>query len=140
MSNLTAWELPESIGWPKRKCKKRQNLTKLYGFHTEKDIKSKNARKKKVFILAKDVITERKIWNQSQKQNRPEKGLLLFHPDSGSWSQISWFFLQNVHLVTKYILTEKVSLFISLQAEFKPPPQPLSFGIRPSLLRAIVKT
>ena len=30
-------------------------------FHTEKDLKSKNVRWKKVYILAKDVNTERKF-------------------------------------------------------------------------------
>ena len=30
-------------------------------FHTEKDLKSKNASGKKVYILAKDVNTERKF-------------------------------------------------------------------------------
>ena len=78
MSNLTAWELPESIGWPKRKCKKRQNLTKLYGFHTEKDIKSKNARKKKVFILAKDVITERKFEIKAENKIGMKKACFCF--------------------------------------------------------------
>ena len=50
------------------------------------------------------------------------------------------FFLQKVHLITKYLLPEKISHLTSLQAEIqgggaKRTPQPLSFGERPSLLR-----
>ena len=51
-------------------------------FHTEKDLKSKNVKKEKKYILAKDVNTEKNL-NQSQK-NRPEKSLFLVLPNSGS--------------------------------------------------------
>ena len=64
-------------------------------FHTEKDLKSKNVRDKKVYILAKDInICRRKFF---------------MRPKTGSRSQIAWIFLlQNVHLITKYLLSEKI--------------------------------
>ena len=46
MSYLTAWGLPESKKMQK-KVQKRPNLTKFDDFFTEKDIKSKNARRRK---------------------------------------------------------------------------------------------
>ena len=48
-------------------------------FHTEKDLKSKNVRWKKVYILAKDVNTERKF-----KIKQIKKVYFFVHPNSGS--------------------------------------------------------
>ena len=96
-------------------------------FHTEKDLKSKNVRWKKNYILAKDVN------NFSKKKIGLKKAYFFVRPNSGSWSQIAWIFL------TKYFLPEKINLLTSLQAEIrggpKRQPQPLLFGKRPSLLR-----
>ena len=72
--------------------------------------------RKKVYILAKDVNTERNF--QIKAKKRPEKGLFLVHPNSWSWSQID-FFKESVHLITKYLLPEKVRLLTSLQAEIR---------------------
>ena len=41
------------------------------------------------------------------------------HPNSGSSSQIVWIFLQNVDLITYYLLPEKISLLTFLQAEIR---------------------
>ena len=55
------------------------------------------------------------------------------HPKTGSRSQIAWIFLlQNVHLITKYLLSEKNNLLTSLQGEIKgggrlKAPSPASF-------------
>ena len=46
-------------------------------FQTEKDLKSKNAREKKVYILAKDVYTKRKFQIKPNKF-RSEKGLFFW--------------------------------------------------------------
>ena len=62
MSNLTVWRLPESLGWPKKMQKRR-----MVRFLTKKDLKSKNVRGDKVYILAKDVITERKFEIKAKK-------------------------------------------------------------------------
>ena len=35
------------------------------------------------------------------------------------WEKLAWTFLQNAHLITKYLLPEKISLLTSLQAEIK---------------------
>ena len=48
-----------------------------------------------------------------------KKAYFGMHPNSGSCSQIVFVFLQNVHLITKYILPEKISLLTSLKAEIK---------------------
>ena len=58
-------------------------------FHTEKDLKSKNVRGKKVYILARDVNTENKA-----KQISAWKWPII-------WSvkvKLLGFFLQNVHI------------------------------------------
>ena len=41
------------------------------------------------------------------------------YPNSGSWSQITWTILLNVHLISKYLLPEKISLLSSLQADIR---------------------
>ena len=71
MSCLTAWGPPQ-IGLPK-KVQKRP-LNKQYGFYPEKDLKSKNVKGKKVYILAKDVNTERKFKSKpkSWARKRPD--------------------------------------------------------------------
>ena len=65
------------------------------------------------YILAKDFHSER-ILNQSQKKN-------LFSGAS-QFRQLkskSLDFFQNLHLVTKYLLPEKIRLLTSQQAEIK---------------------
>ena len=56
-------------------------------FHTEKDLKSRNVMGKKVFILAKDVNTERNLELKSQKKIGLKKAYLCSHPNSGSCVQ-----------------------------------------------------
>ena len=86
-----------------------------YGFHTEKDLKSKNF---------KDVNKERKFEFKAIT-NRPEKGRFF----GAVKVKLLGLFLQNVHLITKYLLPEKISLVTSLQAEIKGGGgQPFSFG------------
>ena len=59
-------------------------------------------KRKKVYILAKYVNTERKFEIKA-KTISACKGLFF------GLSQIAWiFFLQNVHLITKYLLSEKI--------------------------------
>ena len=53
MSHLTALGLPESQKKRPKEVQKHINLTDSMAFHTDKDLKSKNDRGKKVFILAK---------------------------------------------------------------------------------------
>ena len=53
---------------------------------TDKDLKSKNFRGKKVYILAKDIDSKRKFEIKAKKI-RLEKGLFLGHPNSGSCVQ-----------------------------------------------------
>ena len=66
---------------------------------TDKDLKSKNFRKKKVTILAKDVDSKRKILNQNQKNFYLKKAYFLGHHNSGSCVQynlIKLFFVTNL--------------------------------------------
>ena len=65
ISRLTAWQLPESQGWPK-KGQKLTNLTKYNAFYIERDLKSKNARGKK-FIFKPRMSLKKENLNQSQK-------------------------------------------------------------------------
>ena len=48
-------------------------------FQTEKDLKSKNVREKKIYILAKEVDIERKFEIKAKKI-RPENGLFFGAP------------------------------------------------------------
>ena len=65
----------------------------------------------KVYILAKDVNTERKFEIKAKK-NRPEKGLFLGAPLFRQFkSNCSDFLLPNYHHIAKYFLHERISLF-----------------------------
>ena len=59
MSCLTAWRLPESPEWP-IKCKNVKICPNNMTVHIDKDLQSNNFRRKKVYILAKDVDSKRK--------------------------------------------------------------------------------
>ena len=108
MSYLTAWGLPESKKMQK-KVQKRPNLTKFDDFFTEKDIKSKNARRR--------------------KKNYTEKGL-FFRCIQMQAVKVKVKLL--VFIFTKYLISEKIfSLYYNL-IKRGASPQPLSFGKRPS--------
>ena len=77
-------------------------MTNNTTLRTDKDLKSKNVRGKKVYILAKDIDTKRKFEIKA-KTNRLENGLFfLDHPNSGSCVQNAYTLLQNIFLYTKY--------------------------------------
>ena len=84
---------------------------------------------KKLIFSAKDANTERKCKIKG-KQILPEKGIFFGAPLFRQKKSNYLDFL-NVHLITKYLLPEKISLRTLLQAEIKP----LLFGKQPSLLR-----
>ena len=81
------------------------------------------------------ITSNKKKIGWKQFNSRTKFGLktayFLVHPNSGSWSQITWIFLQHVYIITKYLLPEKNSLLNSQQADIKrgeellgPPPHP----------------
>ena len=76
MSWLTAWRVPESLGWP-TKCKNVKIWPNNMTFRTDKDLKTKNFRGKKVCILAKDIDSKRKFEIKAKKF-RLEKGLFFW--------------------------------------------------------------
>ena len=71
-SCLTACRVLEWLGWPK-KCKSVKFCPNNTTLRTDKDLKSKNARGKKVYILAKNIDSKRKFEIKAKK-NRLEKG------------------------------------------------------------------
>ena len=78
------------------------------------DFKWKNVREK-IYILAKDIDSERKFVIKVKTKFCLKKAYFWVHPNLSSWSRIAWiFFLQNVHLITKYLLPEKNSLLTDI--------------------------
>ena len=102
MSCLTAWRLPESLGWPKKYKIGPTNMA----YYTEKDLKPKDVRGKRFEIKAK----------QKSARKRPIFG---WTPIQAVEVKLLGFLLQNIPLITKYLLPEKISLLTSLQAEMK---------------------
>ena len=54
---------------------------------TDKDLKSKNVREKKVYILPKDMDSKRKFEIKAQKNLAWKRPIFLGHPNSGSCVQ-----------------------------------------------------
>ena len=54
---------------------------------TDKDLKSKNVRGKKVYILAKDIDSKRKFEIKAKKNSAWKRPIFLGHPNSGSCVQ-----------------------------------------------------
>ena len=69
-------------------------------------------RRKSLYVI-KDVNTERK---SEPNKFRPEKGQFFWCTQIQALKvKLLGYFLQNVHLITKYLLSEKISLLTSLQ-------------------------
>ena len=51
---------------------------------TDKDLKSKNLRRKKVYILVKDIDAKRKFVIKARKKFGLKKAYFFGHPNSGS--------------------------------------------------------
>ena len=103
--DCSAWRLPESQKRPK-KCKNVLFWAKSMAFRTEKNLKSKNSRGIKVFILAKDVNTKENFESKPNKC-RLKKGLFFLHPNSGSWSQIAWILFYKMSILQQNIYSLK---------------------------------
>ena len=83
------------------------------------------------------MSTRKKILNQSHKKFGLIKAYCLLKLKSNCLI----FFVQNVHLLTKYLLREKLAFSLHYKLIYKggggqePPPPALSFGQMPSLSR-----
>ena len=74
-------------------------------FYTEKDLKLKNVRKKKVYSSANDVIKEENV-----KWKTKQFGLLKAYFLVTQIQAVEVKFSQNVHLITSsYLLPEKIA-------------------------------
>ena len=90
---------PECLGWPK-KCKNGRMWPNNTILCTDTDLKSKNVRVKKVYVLSKYIDSKRKFEIKAKKKSA-WKRLFLGHPNSGSC-------VQNLDSFTKYFSVYKI--------------------------------
>ena len=65
-------------------------------------------------LKSKAKKVQKRKFEIKAKKNWPEKALFYGAPKLGSSNQIAWiFFLQNIHLITKYLLPQKIGLLTS---------------------------
>ena len=123
--------MPENLGWTKK-----SNILPILWLFVQIKSSMKQCLREKKFIFYPRMSQQKTNFNQNQKKIGLQKAYVWVHPNSGCWSQIAWFFLQNVHLITKIKWLPEKNLLTSLQTEMKGGGgQPLSLGKRPSLLR-----
>ena len=75
--------MPECLGWPKTSEYDQICNTTL---RSNKDLKSKNVMRKKVYVLAKDIDSKRKF-EKAKKKSARKRPIFLGHPNSGSCVQ-----------------------------------------------------
>ena len=135
ISCLTAWRVPECLGWPK--TAEYDQITRLYVL-----IKTLNQK----MSGGKKFIYQPRIWIQKENlKSKPkkiwlEKGLFFWVTLIQAVVQNAQTLLQNIFLFTKYQYLEKISLFLLLRAEktggfIKAPPPSFSFVKYPRPLR-----
>ena len=86
-------------------------------FHTDKGLKSKNFRGKKVYITVKDIDSKRKFKIKSRKMSVLKRPNFWGHPYSGSCVQKRLDSFTKYFLLMKYQNPEKISLFTLQRAD-----------------------
>ena len=105
ISCLTAWRVPESLGWSK-KCKNVKIWPNNMTLSTDKDLKSNKFKGEKVYILAKDIDSRRKLEIKAKNISAWKRPIFLGHPNSGSFLQNAIFCLQNINTLKKLPLAK----------------------------------